>query len=380
MEGCALSARIDDDSTTQGASVSPVQLASVLEDGTIEERAVRAQALATLVANELAAADRRRAGVAEGFRAAVAVLSAPAVALLALLAHKFLPSRQIALPTRMYPLLLEIGLGATLFLAAVQWAWRPMRPWVRYKAPLLAGAFFLLGLWDLVTLKFAWMPLPYFPGPDMVFQSLLDERMLLLDSTYYSLRLLLSGYLTGVAAGILSGVLMGWFWNVRYWGMPVMKMIGPIPATALVPLAMVLFANAYFSGTALIAWAVWFPVTMLTTSGIANVPVSFLDVARTLGAGRAYLIFRVAIPAALPSIFVGLFMGLLVSFLALMVAETVGVKNGLGYYVKWQQGYAEYAKVYAALVIMAVFFSGLLTLLFRARDWVLVWQKGVIKW
>jgi NitT/TauT family transport system permease protein len=315
-----------------------------------------------------------------GWRTAAAVLAAPGAAVIALLGHKLLPNRQIGVATWIYPLLLEIGLGITLALAAAQCVCRPLRPWVRSKAPLWAGAFALLGLWDLITLKLALMPLPYFPGPDMVFQSLLDERALLLDSTYYSLRLLSSGYLAGVTAGIVWGVLMGWFWNVRYWGMPVMKMLGPIPATALVPLAMVLFSNAHFSGTALIAWAVWFPVTMLTTSGIANVPVSYLEVARTLGASRAYLIFRVAIPAALPSIFVGLFMGLLVSFLALMVAETVGVKNGLGYYVKWQQGYAEYAKVYAAIVIMAVFFSSLLTLLFRARDWVLVWQKGVIKW
>jgi NitT/TauT family transport system permease protein len=43
-------------------------------------------------------------------------------------------------------------------------------------------------------------------------------------------------------------------------------------------------------------------------------------------------------------------------------------------------GYLEYANVIAAIGIMAVIFSGLLTLLFRARDWVLVWQKGTIKW
>ena len=48
---------------------------------------------------------------------------------------------------------------------------------------------------------------------------------------------------------------------------------------------------------------------MLTSSGIANVRLSYLDVARTLGAGRWYLIFRVAIPSALPNIFIGLFMG-----------------------------------------------------------------------
>jgi NitT/TauT family transport system permease protein len=40
----------------------------------------------------------------------------------------------------------------------------------------------------------------------------------------------------------------------------------------------------------------------------------------------------------------------------------------------------EYAKVYASLLIMAAFFSTLMTLLFAVRDRVLRWQKGVLKW
>jgi NitT/TauT family transport system permease protein len=311
----------------------------------------------------------------------ILLAAAPIVAGLAVFAlHKLLPNQQSALPTKIYPLLLQILLGVTVLLALLQFAWRPMRPWFRHSAPLMAGGFVWLGLWDLITLKMNWMPLPYFPGPDVVFQGMIDDRAILLDSTYRSLMLLLTGYSAGVAAGVVSGVLMGWFRLIRYWGMPALKLVGPIPATALIPLAMVLFTDTFFSGAALIAWAVWFPVTMLTTSGIASVPVSYLDVARTLGAGRGFLIFRVAIPAALPTIFVGVFMGLLVSFLTLCVAETVGVKNGLGYYVKWQQGYAEYGRVFGALIIMGVFFSGLLTLLFKLRDWILVWQKGVIQW
>ena len=91
---------------------------------------------------------------------------------------------------------------------------------------------------------------------------------------------------------------------------------------------------------------------------------------------RGYLIFRVAIPAAMPNIFIGLFMGLGASFLTLVVAETVGVKSGLGWYVSWAQGWAEYGKVFAALVIMAAFFSTIMTVLFKVRDRVLVWQKG----
>jgi len=238
----------------------------------------------------------------------------------------------------------------------------------------------LLCGWEVITSGFRWLPMPYFPGPAGVLQCLLDDRELLLKSTWHSLKLLLSGYAVGVAVALVTGVCIGWFSAARYWGMPLLKIIGPIPATAWVPLAMVVSPDTRYSAIGLIALAVWFPVTMLTVSGIANTRASYLDVARTLGASPSYLIFRVAIPAAMPSIFIGLFMGLGASFLTLIVAETVGVKYGLGWYVSWAQGWAEYGKVYAALVIMAVFFSTIMTLLFKVRDRVLVWQKGVIKW
>jgi NitT/TauT family transport system permease protein len=315
-----------------------------------------------------------------GLRAAATVLAPVGAALVALLVHYLLASEQMRLPTHFYPLLLQVLLVAALVMAGAQWAWRPLRGWVRHVAPLMAGAIVLLCLWDLITQRLPRAYKPYFPGPDMVLQALWYDRDMLLDSIYCSLRLLLTGYVTGVSLGILCGVLMGWFREVRYWGVPVMKVVGPIPATALVPLAMVLFPNLFFSAAALIAFAVWFPVTMLTMSGIANVPASYLDVARTLGAKRTYLIFRVAIPAAMPSIFVGVFIGLLVSFLTLIVAETVGVKNGLGWYMQWRRGYAEYDKVYAALVLIAILCSGIMTMLFKVRDWMLKWQKGVIKW
>src|SRR5438034_10390374 len=105
--------------------------------------------------------------------------------------------------------------------------------------------------------------------------------------------------------------------------MPLLKIVGPIPATAWIPLAMVLAPSALFSAIGLIALAVLFPVTMLTASGISNTRASYLDVARTLGAGQAYLIFRVAIPAALPNIFIGFFMVFGTWLLTLSVADAV---------------------------------------------------------
>ncbi len=324
-----------------------------------------------------------------GARAAAALAALAVTALAGLAIHLFVPNGQTPQPAwtdalapwlRPYPATLEALFAAAVLLAAVQWAWRPLRPWALHYAPLAAGAVLAFGAWDLITLKLDWMALPFFPGPGAVLAALVEDRALLFESTWHSLLLLLTGYAIGVTAGLVCGVLIGWFTRVRYWGMPILRVVGPVPATALIPLVMTLSSQAFVSAAALIGFAVWFPMTMLTASGIANVRISYLDVARTLGAGRFYLIFRVALPSALPNIFLGLFMGLGASFLTLIVAETVGVQAGLGWYLTWQQGYVEYAKVYASILIMALFFSTLMTLLFAVRDRVLRWQKGVIKW
>lgn len=307
-------------------------------------------------------------------------LPVPVANLICLAVHWFVSKGEPPAETRSYFVFLWNFLVVSLVLAVAQ-LWLPaLRRRMREAGPIFAAALLTLSTWELITSGFRLLPLPYFPSPAGVFQSLINDRALLFDSTWHSLLLLLGGYALGVIAGLLSGICIGWSNPIRYWGMPILKIVGPIPATAWIPLAMVLSPSAVFSAAALIALAVWFPVTMLTASGISNTRASYLDVARTLGAGRRYLIFRVAIPAALPSIFIGLFMGLGASFLTLVVAETVGVKSGLGWYVSWAQGWAEYGKVFAALVIMAAFFSTIMTALFKVRDRVLVWQKGVIKW
>ena len=308
------------------------------------------------------------------------LLALPVATCVALAIHWFSSKNQPPVETRSYRILLEWVLGICIVAGVCQAFWSRLRWWMRDMAPIFAAAVFSLGVWELITSGFHWLPLPYFPGPAAVLQSMINDRALLFDSTWHSLILLAEGYALGVAVALITGICIGWFSFARYWGMPVLKVVGPIPATAWIPLAMVLSPSAMFSAVALIALAVWFPVTMLTVSGISNTRASYLDVARTLGAKPGYLIVHVAIPAAMPSIFIGLFMGLGTSFLTLIVAETVGVKSGLGWYVGWAQGWAEYGKVFGALIIMAAFFSTIMTMLFKIRDRVLVWQKGVIKW
>lgn len=304
----------------------------------------------------------------------------PAAASIAAVVHWQASQKQNPLETAAYFKFLAIIGGAGVLLAVVQLFWTGLRKWLNEMAPIISVTLLVLGVAEILTAGLRLMPMPYFPSPAAVLFNLIDDYELLFDCAWHSLLLLTEGYLLGVFVGIVTGVCIGWYSLARYWGMPILKVVGPIPVTALIPLAMVVAPSTKVASIGLVALAVWFPVTMLTASGISNTRASYLDVARTLGARPGYLIFRVAIPAAMPNIFIGLFMGLGTSFLTLVVAEKVGVKSGLGWYVDWAQGWAEYAKVYAALVIMSVFFSTIMTALFKMRDRVLVWQKGTIKW
>jgi len=238
----------------------------------------------------------------------------------------------------------------------------------------------LLGLWQLATAKLALLPVPFFAPPQALLEVYAEDWPRLAESLLHSFWLLANGVLLGSAFGFVAGVSIGWSQRIGYWLHPVLRILGPVPSTALLPLCFFVFPSSWGASVFLIALATWFPVTVLTWSGVASVDRAYYDVARTLGASERFLIFRVAIPAALPHVFVGLFMGLGASFSVLVVAEMMGVKAGLGWYLQWAQGWAAYPNMYAALLVMALLCSGLITLLFLVRDRVLSWQKGAVKW
>jgi NitT/TauT family transport system permease protein len=269
---------------------------------------------------------------------------------------------------------LALGLAAIAGarFASMQRVWRAM-PWLAALAAFFAA-------WEAITAKLGWLPLPFFPPPQAILEVLIDDWARLAQCMGASLRLLATGYLLGAVVGFAAGVAIGWSRLAAYWLHPALRFIGPLPATAWLPLAFFVFPSSFSASIFLIALATGFPVTVLTWSGVAGVGSAYYDIARTLGANERFLVLKVAIPAAMPHVFVGLFMGLGNSFAVLVVAEMLGVKAGLGWYLQWAQGWAAYANMYAALLIMACLCSGLVTLLFRLRDRLLSWQKGLVRW
>jgi len=247
-------------------------------------------------------------------------------------------------------------------------------------SPWLFALALFLAAWELVTAKLGLLPLPFFPPPQAIVEVVIDDWARLAEGVFASARLLATGYFIGAAVGFVTGVAIGWSRLAGYWIHPVLRFIGPLPATAWLPLAFFVFPSSFSASIFLIALATGFPVTVLTWSGVAGVNSAYYDIARTLGATQRFLVLKVAIPAAMPHVFVGLFMGLGNSFAVLVVAEMLGVKAGLGWYLQWAQGWAAYANMYAALLLMAFLCSGLITLLFRLRDRLLSWQKGLVRW
>ena len=247
-----------------------------------------------------------------------------------------------------------------------------------YYGPWFIAVGVWLALWELTTAKFGWLPKPFFSPPHGLLNVYVTDGPRILICIAYTLRLWGLGFLSGIAAGYAVGVALGWSKRFAYWGMPILKLIGPVPATAWIPVTFYFFPTTFVASIFIVALASGIPVAILTASGVASINKSYYDVGRVLGADNWYLIRKIAVPGSLPHVFVGLFMGLYYSFAVLVVAEMLGAKFGLGWYIQFQTAYSGYANVYATLLIMALLCSGVVRLLFSARDRLLNWQKGFI--
>ena len=257
---------------------------------------------------------------------------------------------------------------------------KPVADKLEQTGPLLAGGVLLLNIINIVCSKLALLPVLFFPSLDRVFGVYANDWELLLKCIGSSGKLLIIGFSIGAVIGFGTGIIVGFNKKAAYWFNPFVKIIGPIPATSWSPLVLSLFSTSYQAAVFMIALSVWFPITVMTSNGIQNVQQTYFEVADTLGAGKLWKVFKVGIPAALPSVFLGFFYATTGSFVTLVTAEMFGCKLGIGWYLNWQKSMMLYANVYAGLILLAVLCNLIITLLFRVKDRLLLWQKGVIKW
>mgnify|MGYP002854518435 CR=1 FL=1 len=247
------------------------------------------------------------------------------------------------------------------------------------RSALRLGVGIALALWDIAGTKLELLPQPFFPGPSGIAEAFLEDGEYILQNTMYSMRLFFVGFILGVIIGIITGVLIGCFPKVAYWVEPVLNICGVIPPVAWMPFALILFATAFQAAVFLLVICVWFPVTSMTALGVTTTPKLQMEAAHMLGAGKWYRIFTVAIPHAMPQVFTGITTAEAFAFTNLVMAEMMGQPGGLGYYINASKVWSAYYKVFAAILVMAVLFSLIKWVIDRLQNYVLRWQKGVIK-
>jgi NitT/TauT family transport system permease protein len=216
-------------------------------------------------------------------------------------------------------------------------------PWTRLGARLREAALALaipavLALvWHLVTTG---RPYSLIPPPSEVWTALVDLAVGGINDDAFSATLLthlgaslarvFGGFALAVLLALPLGLLIGRVPLMRQLLDPTFQILRPVPVTAWLPLAMILFGLGPRSAYFLVFLGAFYPILVNTIFGVRSVEPRLFEAASMLGCRGSAQFVRVVLPAALPSIFTGLRLGLGFAWVVIVVGEMTGVQTGLG--------------------------------------------------
>ncbi|WP_316233665.1 ABC transporter permease [Bradyrhizobium sp. SZCCHNPS2010] len=146
-----------------------------------------------------------------------------------------------------------------------------------------------------------------------------------------SLRRALSGLALGAGTGLALGLFAGlWRLGEELFDAP-LQMLRTIPFIAMIPLFIIWFGIGETAKVALIYGATIFPVYLNTYAGVRGVDPKLIEAGKVFGLDPRQIALRVILPTALPSILVGIRFSAGVSLLALVAAEQINARSGIGY-------------------------------------------------
>jgi NitT/TauT family transport system permease protein len=237
---------------------------------------------------------------------------------------------------------------------------RPLTSWQRLSnSPVFRKAAILIVIaigWQLYANRLG-NPfiLPTFTATfDAFFQSIVSGE--LLARTLYSIEVLLIGYAAGLA---LAAVLTALAATTRL-GRDLLEllsaMLSPMPAIALLPLAMIWFGLGIGSFVFVLIHSVLWAVALNTNAGFSSVPNALRMVGMNYGLRGLRYIVLILVPAALPSIITGLRIGWAFAWRTLIAAELVfGVSSqagGLGWFIFEKKNMLDIPTVFAGLFMV----------------------------
>lgn len=210
----------------------------------------------------------------------------------------------------------------------VSCAWRS---WLLRAGSLLAA----LGLWQLLTalditlwLRFAQLPTVVDVAEKL--GSRLAEGAYWQDLADSTVRIL-SGFALAAVVGIAAGVALARSRPASDVLRPLLEVVRPIPAIALVPVAILLFPSNEQAIVVITFAAAFFPVVVSTRHAARALTPVWEEAVLTMGGGRWRVLWSVVLPGALPGVFGGLSVGIGVAWICVIAAEMISGEYGVGY-------------------------------------------------
>ena len=196
----------------------------------------------------------------------------------------------------------------------------------------------------------------------------------LINRTVTSLRTLAIGYICGlVLAGLFTTFAVASGIGTRILS-TLTAMFNPLPAIALLPLALIWFGLGTPSLVFVIVHSVLWAVALNTLSGFRSVPETLRMSGRNVGLTGARYVGLILIPAAFPSILAGLKIGWAFAWRTLVAAELVfGVSSrsgGIGWYIFEARNDLDTATVFSGLltvILIGLFVESVIFRFIEAR-------------
>jgi ABC-type nitrate/sulfonate/bicarbonate transport system permease component len=197
---------------------------------------------------------------------------------------------------------------------------------------------------------------------------------LMYNSLATALRLF-AGLTLGATVSVLLAALIGWSRMFRRMFVLPSHIVRMFPLLALAPLFNLWFGSTQRGAISFIALATFAILFVSALTGIASVPSSYSDYARSLGASRTRAYLTVVLPAGLPALRGGLLLALGFGWSVAIAAELVGESTGLGYIINQAQQFGQTDTI--ALVGAFVMLYGAFSYRLAARmfDYLIRWAE-----
>jgi ABC-type nitrate/sulfonate/bicarbonate transport system permease component len=222
-----------------------------------------------------------------------------------------------------------------------------------------------------------WISRVFLPTPEATIASLregLADGELAAFTAATAWRMVL-GWLLASAAGVLLGVFIGVSTTARAYLQPMLEFIRPLPASALLPLAIAIFGLSPAMVLSVVAFGAMWPVLLGTIHGLASVEPRLQEVARCLDLGRAATVWKIGLPNALPDILAGMRLALTVALIVSVVGEMIASQAGLGQAILLAARSFRASELFAGIVLLGLIGLASNALLALAeRQW-LKWQR-----